>query len=50
MLRFGSGLLSRSDILLSLSGFREGSQLNVNEDISTQMYERWEDEVRILVK
>jgi hypothetical protein len=47
---FCSGLPSRSDCLLDLSGLSKGSLLNESDGISTRTYHRGDDEIWIHVK
>jgi hypothetical protein len=48
--RFNSGLPSRLDCLLNLTGFREGSQLSANEGFLRQKYEECDNGFEIVVK
>jgi serine/threonine protein kinase len=48
--RFDSGLPSRSDCLFNLFGFREESQINVNERFLTQKYQGCNNGFEIVVK
>jgi serine/threonine protein kinase len=48
--RFDSGLPSRSDCLFNLFGFRELSQLSVNERCLTQKYQEYDHGFEIVVK
>jgi hypothetical protein len=48
--RFNTGLLSRSDCLFDLSGFREGSQLSANDPFLTQKYQGCDSGFYIIVK